>query len=296
MIRRSAAEPHKKVPTPPDLARATPEQVARKALRGIKKNKPLVLVTPMAYALWYIKRLSPGLFDRINCLGRRKKRPALAEESLPAAAPVVVSWQDTAADREAADHGRPVTGKLEFERHYFQSHGARCESWLLRPAGSEPSPLVVAAYGFAAEKSFRLPAYAERFVAGRAVMLFDYRHFGGSGGMPRHLISHRLQRQDWQAALDFGRNLLGDRRSRASPSGHVAQRGPRLGSVRPTIRASRPSSRKLPCSNRCGCAADFRTTMFAAWQAMHYWISAEPPSDELRIMRRWSAKGRRLPP
>ena len=72
------------------------------------------------------------------------------------------------------------------------------------------TPLVLMAHGFAAEKSFGLIPYAEQFVRrGLAVMLFDYRHFGGSGGEPRNLVSCRRQRQDWQAALDFARRLPG---------------------------------------------------------------------------------------
>jgi pimeloyl-ACP methyl ester carboxylesterase len=66
------------------------------------------------------------------------------------------------------------------------------------------------AHGFAADKSFGLAPYAEQFVRrGMAVMLFDYRHFGGSGGVPRNLVSHWRQREDWQAALDFAGRLPG---------------------------------------------------------------------------------------
>jgi hypothetical protein len=42
---------------------------------------------------------------------------------------------------------------------------------------------MVMAHDFSATKELRLPAYAERFcAAGIGVLLFDYRHFGASGG------------------------------------------------------------------------------------------------------------------
>jgi dipeptidyl aminopeptidase/acylaminoacyl peptidase len=58
------------------------------------------------------------------------------------------------------------------------------------------------AHGFAAERAFGLPAYAERFAArGMAVFVFDYRTFGDSDGEPRYLASPRRHLKDWEAAL-----------------------------------------------------------------------------------------------
>ena len=63
----------------------------------------------------------------------------------------------------------------------FTSHGVRCSGDLYLPAGLEHPPVVVMAHGFASERCFRLPSYAERFAgAGMAVYLFDYRCFGKS--------------------------------------------------------------------------------------------------------------------
>lgn len=42
--------------------------------------------------------------------------------------------------------------------------------------------------------------------AGYAVLLFDYRGFGDSGGQPRQLISLRKQLVDWAAAIDYARS------------------------------------------------------------------------------------------
>jgi len=71
------------------------------------------------------------------------------------------------------------------------------------------------AHGFAAESSFRLPVFAQRFVhRGLAVFLFDYRNFGGSDGQPRNLVNPSRHLQDWQAALAHVRSLSGINRDR----------------------------------------------------------------------------------
>ncbi|MBM4462548.1 MAG: alpha/beta hydrolase [Chloroflexi bacterium] len=90
----------------------------------------------------------------------------------------------------------------------FLSRGTKCRGWLYRPKGTEHPPVVIMAHGFAAEKTFRLPAYAERFAAaGIAVYVFDYRCFGDSDGQPRNLVSPSRHLQDWKAALAHVRSL-----------------------------------------------------------------------------------------
>ena len=55
-----------------------------------------------------------------------------------------------------------------------------------------------------------LMPYAERFAAARmAVLAFDYRHFGTSGGQPRQVINIRQQLEDYQAAIRFARSVEG---------------------------------------------------------------------------------------
>ena len=197
-----SGRPNKPVPEPPAWICATPEQVARKAIRGIKKNRAVVLVTPLAYALAYSKRIAPGLLDRLNCIGRRKRKAAASQPKLTVVGGAAVNpvWSPGFASKIA-----------DFAALTFSSRGTPCEAWLLTPkARHEPAPLVLMAHGFAAEKSFGLGPYAEQFARrGMAVMLFDYRHFGGSGGEPRNLVSVGRQRQDWQAALNFARGLPG---------------------------------------------------------------------------------------
>jgi len=92
----------------------------------------------------------------------------------------------------------------------FFSKGTRCAAWLYRPAGLTESPLVIMGHGFAAERSFRLPVYAEAFVRkGLSVLLFDYRNFGDSDGEPRNLVNPFRHVADWRAAIAHARSLSG---------------------------------------------------------------------------------------
>lgn len=90
----------------------------------------------------------------------------------------------------------------------FISCGIRCSGELYLPTGMKNPPVVIMAHGFAAEKSFRLPAYADRFAStSLAVFMFDYRCFGGSDGEPRNYVDPGRHLQDWQAAIAHVRSL-----------------------------------------------------------------------------------------
>ncbi|MET9328648.1 alpha/beta fold hydrolase [Tsukamurella sp. NPDC003166] len=94
----------------------------------------------------------------------------------------------------------------------FASGTSQCAAWLYRPeaAEGERRPIVVLAHGLGGVKEQRLDAFAERFTAaGYACLVFDYRHFGASGGEPRQLLDVGLQRADWRAAVAFARTLDG---------------------------------------------------------------------------------------
>jgi pimeloyl-ACP methyl ester carboxylesterase len=92
--------------------------------------------------------------------------------------------------------------------------------------------------GFAVPKEPGTDAFARRFNdAGFAVLAFDYRHLGESGGQPRQVQRVREQLADWEAALAFAGTLPGvDPASLAiwsfsAPGGHVfrvAARHPEL--------------------------------------------------------------------
>lgn len=104
--------------------------------------------------------------------------------------------------------GKQPAGNINREDSDFISQGTRCAGWLYRPEGVSNPPIVVMAHGFGAERTFGLPAYAERFVGrGIAVFLFDYRNFGDSDGEPRNLVSNHRHLKDWEAAVSHVRGL-----------------------------------------------------------------------------------------
>lgn len=124
----------------------------------------------------------------------------------------------------------------------FRSGGVDCAAYLYRPADAvDDVPCVVMAHGFTATRDDRLPTYAERFTAaGCAVLVFDYRHFGASGGQPRQLLDIRRQQADYRAAIEYARSLDGIDSSRivlwgsSFSGGHViavAATDPRIAAV-----------------------------------------------------------------
>ena len=93
-------------------------------------------------------------------------------------------------------------------RSDFTSGGVRCAADLYLPDSKGSPPVIIMGHGFAAERSFGLPAYAEYFAGqGMAVLLFDYRSFGDSDGEPRQLVNPRHHLDDWEAAIHHVRSL-----------------------------------------------------------------------------------------
>ena len=88
------------------------------------------------------------------------------------------------------------------------SFAGEIAAWLYHPEGATGA--VVLGHGLSAVRDQRLPAYAERFAeAGLAALLFDYRHFGASGGEPRQLVDIPRQLEDWRSAFAYARGLEG---------------------------------------------------------------------------------------
>jgi short-subunit dehydrogenase len=61
------------VPEPPAWLSASPERVALRAIRAIRRNERFVLMTPVAHLLFNTKRFAPWFLDGLARLGRRNK-------------------------------------------------------------------------------------------------------------------------------------------------------------------------------------------------------------------------------
>lgn len=71
-----------------------------------------------------------------------------------------------------------------------------------RPKTEQKPAVIIMAHGLAALRHFKLVQYAKRFAqAGYAVVLFDYRYWGGSTGRPRELVSIQSQLEDWRTMI-----------------------------------------------------------------------------------------------
>ena len=90
----------------------------------------------------------------------------------------------------------------------FYSSGTKCAGWLYLPTKVQKPPIIVMAHGFAAERTFALPKFAERFAKNNfAVFLFDYRYFGDSDGEPRNRVNPKKQLEDWSGAISHVRTI-----------------------------------------------------------------------------------------
>ena len=86
----------------------------------------------------------------------------------------------------------------------FRSGDEECAAWLTLPDGEGPHPVVLLVHGGGATHAMILDQYEQRFtVAGFAVLAFDFRHLGESGGEPRQLMSLKRYFEDIDAALAF---------------------------------------------------------------------------------------------
>lgn len=102
-----------------------------------------------------------------------------------------------------------IENKYTITKSSFCSDGLSCAGTLYMPDGARGKiPIVVMGHGFAAERCFRLPAFADVFARnGFAVYFFDYRSFGESQGEPRHHVSPKRHQQDWHKAIAHVRGI-----------------------------------------------------------------------------------------
>ncbi|MEP0068299.1 alpha/beta fold hydrolase [Pyruvatibacter sp.] len=100
-----------------------------------------------------------------------------------------------------------MTSKFNRKTVEFLSHGVKIEAYLYTPSSSDastPLPAVVTAPGFGGVKEMLIESYADYLTAaGIACLSLDYRHFGGSDGMPRQHIDPVRQVEDMQAGIDY---------------------------------------------------------------------------------------------
>lgn len=66
--------PDKRLPLPPAWLITTPEHVARCAVAAIRRNRGLVVVSPLARVMWWVMRLFPGVIAWIAAEGWRGHR------------------------------------------------------------------------------------------------------------------------------------------------------------------------------------------------------------------------------
>src|SRR3954447_16702027 len=99
----------------------------------------------------------------------------------------------------------PNPAPAERQKVDFPSGDTTCVAW--HYPGTNGGCVVMAG-GLAVTKEPGTDPFAKRFQdAGFAVLAFDYRRLGQSGGHPRQVVRMREQHADWQAAIGFARTL-----------------------------------------------------------------------------------------
>lgn len=95
----------------------------------------------------------------------------------------------------------------------FLSQGTVLRGRLYRPDHPRSAPAVVMAHGTSTTISMVTDRYAEAFLAaGFAVLLYDHRNFGQSGGEPRQEINPWMQARGYRDAPSYlyHRPAMGD--------------------------------------------------------------------------------------
>lgn len=122
----------------------------------------------------------------------------------------------------------------------FTSEGATLRGLLFRPDDVERPPVVVMAHGTSATIHMVVDEYAEVFRrSGLAVLLYDHRNFGGSGGDPRQEINPWTQCRGYLDAIDLTQTLAGIDPDRVALWGDSYSGGEVLvvGAIDPRVRA-----------------------------------------------------------
>ena len=86
----------------------------------------------------------------------------------------------------------------------FQSEGALLRGRFYRPERAAPFPVVIMTHGTTATITMALAHYAEVFCqSGLAVLLYDHRNFGMSGGEVRQQINPWIQARGYRDAVNY---------------------------------------------------------------------------------------------
>ena len=147
----------------------------------------------------------------------------------------------------------------------FPSQGALLRGRFYRPERAAPFPVVVMTHGTTATITMALDHYAEVFCrAGLAVLLYDHRNFGLSGGEPRQQINPWIQARGYRDAVNYLLTRSDVRADRIaawgdSYSGMIAlavgpsnRASPQCSpNALPAVRRSRTSSHPTRFSERC---------------------------------------------
>jgi len=113
-------------------------------------------------------------------------------------------------EASASETATDIVARVERRDIVLRSDGADLATWLFLPDGPGPHPLVIMAHGFSATRPMTADKYAEVFrAAGLAVLLYDHRGFGASGGQPRQRIDPWTQVREYRDALTFAETLDG---------------------------------------------------------------------------------------
>jgi acetyl esterase/lipase len=103
------------------------------------------------------------------------------------------------------------------ETIHFFSEGIRCEGDLYRPpslAEGSSYPALVIGHGFSVARTSLVEEGRQFAEAGYVTLAIDYRHFGGSDGVPRHRLYPMNEVEDFRSAIDWLENQPGVDRER----------------------------------------------------------------------------------
>ncbi|KAL8432144.1 hypothetical protein ACSSS7_004756 [Eimeria intestinalis] len=107
-----------------------------------------------------------------------------------------------------ADEDGTIQKVGPFDRETFSVvvEGSKLHCWLFSPSkpldGKHPPPVVIGAYGLGVQKDIALVPFATTMASeGFASVIFDYRHWGVSEGLPRHVADPPKQIADLIAVM-----------------------------------------------------------------------------------------------